>query len=210
MWLKRAHELIYISLFFQCSYRTSLLEIGYDNIERVRLQCSYWRWTTTTYDWIPARHIIVSRRIGIFGLLFLEGSDSASCKWCVTLCGTILSRVCIVIVSQILSGMYYIIFRWYSLIRRTLFNLTMKFILFIFLLRIVMSWSQSRMISLLSSRCLLINSVSFLFGWGTCPSVFFYGSLFINLLTSVLVRFSSCHGRLLINSLWGTIIFHFL
>ena len=107
MWLKRAHELIYISLFFQCSYRTSLLEIGYDNIERVRLQCSYWRWTTTTYDWIPARHIIVSRRIGIFGLLFLEGSDNASCKWCVTLCGTILSRVCIVIVQYQKSTYYY-------------------------------------------------------------------------------------------------------
>ena len=176
----------------------------------MRLQCSYWWWTTSTYDWIPARYALVSRRIRIFGLLFLEGSNSTSSKWCVTLSRTILSRVSMIIVTQILSGMYYIIFRWYSLVRRTLFNITLKFNLFIFLLRIVMSWSQSRMISLLSIKSLLINSVSFLFGWGTCYSMFFYGSFFIHLLTSVLVWFSSCDGWLLINSLWGTYSFHLL
>lgn len=208
LWLEGAHKFVYISLLLHGWKRPLLLEVWYYHIEWVRLQCSYgWR-STTTHDRIPSWYLVVTRWVGVLRLLLLKGSDGTSGKRSMTLCGTVFSWMSIVIVSQVLCNLPNIIIRWYPLWRGHLLMFISQFNLFFFLFGIIMSWSQSRMIPLLSHGWWLINSVRFWFGGGICSSMFFIGSLFSDDLASVLVRFSSSSGWLLSCSLLGTYCFH--
>lgn len=207
--LEGTHELLYIRLLLHRRYWSLWLEVRYYNIEGVRLQRSYRWWSTSTDDGVSPRHLASSRWVGVFLLLFLKGSYSTLSEGSVALGWTVFSWVGMVIVTQILGWVHYIIFRWYSLVCRSMFSVSWKFNLFLFLFGIVKSRSQGWMISLCRSGRSLINSVRFLFRWGTYRRMIPLGALFNNLLTRALVRFSSGANWWLTCSLLGGNCFHF-